>query len=58
MTDCSKSKDAEVFYVDYGNLDTVQRCNLRSNMEPWMWELPPMAVPFTLTGMLLLTGHQ
>ena len=50
-------QEAQVYYMDYGNLCPVPYCNLRSNLEPETWELPPMALPFTLTGQLLCMGR-
>ena len=46
----AQPQEAQVYYMDYGNLCPVPYCNLRSNLEPGTWELPPMALPFTLTG--------
>ena len=39
-----------VFYLDYGNTAAIPWSHTAKASERWLWELQPMAVPFTLTG--------
>jgi hypothetical protein len=41
---------ARVFYLDYGNTAVIPWTQTRRASDLGIWDLPPMAIPFTLTG--------
>jgi hypothetical protein len=46
----SMEDQARVFYLDYGNTAVIPWTQTRRASDLGIWDLPPMAIPFTLTG--------
>ena len=50
MRSSQPSDLVRVFYLDYGNTAAIPWSHTAKISDRWLWELQPMAIPFTLTG--------